>query len=328
MSWIIPAAILLDLLFADPLRTPHPVQAVGRFAELLEKPAHILENRLVAGALALAGVLLATGLAVFLLTSLPFAFGTAAALYFAWSGLALGGLLREGERALTLIRLAQGNSTRTGEAREAVQRLVSRDTSTMTPQELCRSLAESVSENLNDAFVAPLFWLCLTGPVGMWVYKAASTMDSMWGYKNERRLFFGRAAARLDDVLAYIPARITVVLLVVAVWLARLWKEKSNLVEMVRSRGVGALFCVPGWPGLRLFRQQAKLSDSPNAGRPMAAAAWLFNGKTGGPTLYDGKIINKPFMGPEDGLWTPENTASLLRHARLCGVICLVLFAL
>ncbi len=304
--WLPPLALLLDLLLADPKRLPHPVQGIGWLAARLEGPARRAGHPLTAGALVMGILLCVTGGAVMALVNLPHGLGILAALYFSWSGLALGGLLREGANALRLVERAGENPEALAEARNAVQMLVSRDTGAMDADDLCRSLAESVSENLNDAFVAPFFWLLLAGPVGMWLYKCASTMDSMWGYTNERWLLLGRAAARLDDVLAWIPARLTVLLMLVTARIARIFHNVS--------------VPLPSWPGWAIVARQARLSASPNAGWPMAAAAWLFNGKTGGPTPYHGQVVHKPVMGPEEGRWTIAGTAVLIRHARWTGI--------
>ena len=334
--WMPPLALLLDMLLADPRCLPHPVRGIAFLAARLEGPARRTGYPLVAGVLAMLVLLLVTGGVVLFFISLPYGLGGLAALYFAWSGLALGGLLREGKSALRLVEQAGRDADALPEARGAVQMLVSRETQNMDADDLCRSLAESVSENLNDAFVAPFFWLLLGGPVGLWLYKCASTMDSLWGYKNERWLLLGRAAARLDDLLAWIPARLTVLLMWLAAWIAhvfRLTRLSFRSDEHAREYGNSGSgnpvwklnVTVPGWPGWPIVIRQARLSASPNAGWPMAAAAWLFNGKTGGPTVYHGQVVQKPVMGPEQGRWTVAGTAALIRHARLVGVLAGVL---
>lgn len=303
--WLPPLALALDLLLADPRRLPHPVQAIGFLAGRLEAPARRLGHPLATGGLVLVLLLALVWGACTLLLHLPWGLGTAAAVYMAWSGLALGGLLRDGKEALDAVMRAQSappdalpDALR--QARHAVQMLVSRDCAAMSPDDLCRSLAESLSENFNDAFVAPYFWLCLGGPAALWLYKTASTLDSMWGYKTERWLYFGRAGARLDDLLAYVPARLSALLL----YLTALLRNNTGQ-----------------WPGWRVVAREASLSASPNAGWPMAAAAWLFAGRTGGPTVYHGNLVHKPCMGPGQGRWNADNTAGLIRHMRRAGLL-------
>ena len=315
--WLPPLALLLDLLLADPKRLPHPVQGIGWLAARLEGPARRAGHPLAAGGLVMGVLLCVTGGAVMALVNLPHGLGILAALYFSWSGLALGGLLREGAAALRVVERAAADPGSLAEGRNAVQMLVSRDTGAMDADDLCRSLAESVSENLNDAFVAPFFWLLLAGPVGLWLYKCASTMDSMWGYKNERWLLLGRAAARLDDVLAWIPARLTVLLMLMTARIARVFHQFSFHLTAFFANARAPL---PGWPGWAAVARQARLSASPNAGWPMAAAAWLFNGRTGGPTPYHGQMVQKPVMGPDQGRWTVAGTAALIRYARWTGI--------
>lgn len=334
--WMPPLALLLDMLLADPKNLPHPVRGIAFLAARLEGPARRMKSPLTAGGLVMCVLLLVTGGLVLLLATLPYGLGSLASLYFAWSGLALGGLVREGKAALRLVELAETEAKALPQAREAVQMLVSRDTKNMDAGDLCRSLAESVSENITDAFMAPFFWLLLTGPVGLWLYKCVSTMDSLWGYTNERWLLLGRAAARLDDLLAWIPARLTVVLMWLTAWLDRVFcpfrpsscSDKGTKEAKCpapagpdRMPGHPSLFAVPGWPGWPAVIRQARLSASPNAGWPMAAAAWLFNGRTGGPTVYHGRLVQKPLMGPERGRWTVARTAALIRHARLVGIL-------
>lgn len=320
--WLPLSALVLDLVFADPKIPWHPVRAVGRLANLLEGPARRSRRPVAAGTLALLCVLAATGAMVFLATRLPLGLGLVGSAYFSWSGLALGSLVREGKSALDLIQKAQLDSALLPEARRAVRMLVSRDASGMDADELCRSLAESVSENFNDAFIAPFFWLCLTGPVGLWLYKAASTMDSMWGYADQRWIRLGRASARLDDLLAYVPARLAAGCMFLTARLERLPGGKNAARDEKSRPGEGGGSPVLSrWPGWRTVAEQARRSASPNAGWPMATAAWLFSGRCGGPTPYGGKIAHKPLMGPPDGAWTVQNTAALLRHTQRAGII-------
>jgi adenosylcobinamide-phosphate synthase len=178
--------------------------------------------------------------------------------------------------------------------------LVSRDTAAMDGPQLRRALAETLAENFNDAFVAPLFWLMLGGPVALWLYKTVSTFDSMWGYRTEQWEKLGKAGALCDDALAWIPARLSAVLLY-ATAQGQYSKEQ--------------------WPGWAVVRQQAHLMASPNAGWPMVAAAWLHNAGMGGPTPYFGKVVNKPQLGPQNmPQWDDERLQQLINHLRRAGL--------
>jgi adenosylcobinamide-phosphate synthase len=301
MDWwlmLVPfVAVLLDMLAGDPACLPHPVRAVGRLADMVERRVRGYGSSVRMGALAAGLVVLPVAVVVWGLCALPVA-GALATLYFAYAGLALGSLLKEGEAALAAVQ--HGTLE---EARHAVGMLVSRDTSAMNRDELYRSLAESVSENSNDGFVAPFFYLVLGGPVVLWVYKAVSTLDSMWGYRTGRWASFGCAAARLDDVLAYVPARITAFFMLAA---ARLMLAPTAF----DLRGT--------W---RRAASDAGLMDSPNAGWPMAMAAWLLSRRMGGPAVYDGVTVNKPLLGPVTGVWRAEDIRMLLRLVRLSCVL-------
>ena len=186
------------------------------------------------------------------------------------------------------------------EAQAVVGQMVSRDTTVQDRTTLYKSLAESLSENMSDAVTGPLFWLMLTGPVGLWVYKAVSTIDSMWGYKTPRWKNLGWAGARLDDALAFIPARLGAFFLYLA---ARLEGKNSN------------------WPGWAVAAREARQMESPNSGWPMAVAAWTQQAGMGGATLYFGEIRQKPLIGPQGIPWDAQLIRSLIRQMRLAGLL-------
>ncbi len=319
-----PLAVALDLWLGDPRGLPHPVRGVGWLLGRAERLARGHADRqpeaVRPAALRRAGVLAAmavaggSALAVWLLSGpavLAPWLGGLAAVYFAWAGLALGGLLREGRR--TLHAIEQGTLD---EARTAVSMLVSRDTAALDRPDLRRALAETLAENFNDGFVAPFFWLLAGGPAALWGYKAVSTMDSMWGYRTERWRDLGRACARLDDALAWLPARLSALFL----WLSR------PLIGADKGPGGGR----GGWQGFGPMARDARTMDSPNAGWPMSAAAWLHGAAMGGPTPYFGVMKHKPVLGPrpagnEGGpapapAWDADRLEGLLRHLRVAGL--------
>ena len=167
-------------------------------------------------------------------------------------------------------------------ARQALAMIVGRDTAELDEQAILRACIETVAENSSDGIVAPLFYLGVGGPVAGIVYKAASTMDSLVGYKNERYRDFGWAAARLDDLLNWLPARLTALLMLFA--------------------------CVPlgldatgAW---RVMRRDARKHASPNAGFPEATAAGALGVRLGGPARYFGQWQDKPSFGDDGRLLT------------------------
>jgi adenosylcobinamide-phosphate synthase len=292
-------AFVLDLFLGDPMSLPHPVRLIGRWLDWLEPRARGFKMSLRAsGALCVAVTAGLSAGAVYFLMDLKF-IGVLFMVYFAYAGLALGELL---DSARDVVEMLEEGSLE--EARESVGQLVSRTTTYMGEAEIRRTLAETVSENLCDGFVAPLFYLVLGGPALMWGYKAVSTMDSMWGYKTEEYREFGWASARSDDILAYIPARLTAFLLI----------------------GVGALMNL-NWREARLrFRADALKMESPNAGWPMAACAWLLEGTMGGAAVYFGTAKDKPYLGPIDQEWTLDKLKKMFRLILFTGIACVLLF--
>nr|WP_321514280.1 adenosylcobinamide-phosphate synthase CbiB [uncultured Pseudodesulfovibrio sp.] len=293
--FIIPAlAVMLDSLLGDPKNMPHPVRLIGKFLDIYEKTArktHINLRTAGWGAVILfASVVWGV---VELVTAIPYV-GVLIGLYLAYAGLALGCLIRESRQVVRL--LDSGNII---EARTALSMLVSRDTTELDAHGIRRTLAETVSENLNDGFVAPLFYLCLFGPGGLWAYKTVSTMDSMWGYRTERFCDLGRGAAKTDDLLAWLPARITAYLMIFAAGLRGLNMNKAK----------------------KKFKADAQKMESPNAGWPMAAAAWLIGGQMGGPTMYFGALKDKPILGPSGKLWDKAMIRALISLCDRTGTI-------
>lgn len=326
LLWLVPMALALDVALRYPPMW-HPVQGIGFCLDILETrlralapslartegylPDVLCDGEVRAG---FVGVVLTVSLTcamVAALTSLP-VLGIFFAIFLSWSGLALGSLLRAGREALAALEKLDTYSSLHGRdtsdsnvdlayARHMVGRLVSRDLSCANARELYRALAETLAENFNDAFIAPLFWLCVGGPVALWGYKAVSTMDSMWGYRTARWERMGKCAARLDDVLAYIPARLSAFLL----WATASCHHKD-----------GGL-----WPGVAVVRRQAARMASPNAGWPMAAIAWVHGAPMGGPTMYYGEIIDKPHLGPDaQSPWNSARLHALLRHLLCAGL--------
>ncbi|EGB13722.1 cobalamin biosynthesis protein CobD [Pseudodesulfovibrio mercurii] len=291
--FLVPAlALVLDAWFGDPAGWPHPVRLIGSGLDLYEAAARRLGvNLRLAGWLAVPLFAATAWCLVGWLTAIPY-LGPLLAVYFAFAGLALGCLLREARRVAELLDAGD-----LAGARNALSMLVSRETGGLDAEGVRRSLAETVSENLNDGFTAPLFYLALFGPAGLWAYKTVSTMDSMWGYRTDRFVRLGQGAARTDDLLAWIPARLT------ALFLFAAGRRLGLKTATARAR----------------FRADALKMESPNAGWPMAAAAWLLEGRMGGPTVYFGKIKDKPVLGPVGTVWDRARLHRLFRLVRKSG---------
>lgn len=271
----IAAALAADLLFGDPRWFPHPVKAIGRFALALEAPLRrTTRNARWAGIVAAGIVVGATVLAVWALLEgatrvHPWLHEAAAVLmlYTCFAGRDLAG------HALDVFgALVRGD---TELARNRVARMVGRDTASLDEPGIVRATVESVAENTVDGVTAPLFFAFAGGPVLAMAYKAVSTLDSTFGYKNERYLQFGWASAKLDDLAVWIPARITFPLVALAA-----------LVTGGRPGGAWTL-------GRRDCRKHA----SPNAGLPEAAFAGALGVQLGGPLYRRGQFVEMPRMG-------------------------------
>jgi adenosylcobinamide-phosphate synthase len=196
--------------------------------------------------------------------------GAVAGTYWIFTSLAVRGLDDESHKVIDALRRGE-----LAKARVMVSRLVGRDTQGLSQSEIVRAVFETVAENMSDAIVAPLFYLAIFGVPGMVAYKAVNTMDSMVGYKNDRYIRFGWAAARLDDIVNYIPARITAGLIVLSAALSRLrWRSAIHVVL-----------------------RDAQLQPSPNAGYPEAALAGALGVRLGGLNYYFGRPVQKPFLG-------------------------------
>jgi adenosylcobinamide-phosphate synthase len=291
---VILAAFLLDALLGDPRRLPHPVRGFG----FLITHGESLLRRLFPRRERLAGTLLtllvtAAGFAV------PFALVSAALRVHLWAALAIGAVLAWltiAARSLRSEALSVYKAAERGDldgAQKAVSMIVGRDTAVLSMEGVVKAAVETVAENLCDGVIAPLFYLgagfALGGPAlavaCAFFYKAASTLDSMIGYKNARYIDFGRSAARLDDALSFIPARISAFLLVAAAFLAR-------------TDAKGAL---------RIWRRDRKNHASPNAGEGEAAMAGALRLALGGGAVYGGVFEEKPVIGDETQRAEPED---------------------
>ena len=218
--WVLLAAAALDWLLGDPAWMPHPIRLMGWTISRLENGLRRLFPRTPGGELLAGGVLVLTMVLLFgggsllllaALYALSPAAGTAAEVWLSYQLLAARCLRDE---SIAVYRALTGRSLM--DAQRAVGRIVGRDTQCLDRDGVIRAAVETVAENTSDGVIAPLFWLALGGlPLGM-VYKAVNTMDSMVGYRNERYLFFGRAAARTDDAANYLPARLSALLMCLA----------------------------------------------------------------------------------------------------------------
>jgi adenosylcobinamide-phosphate synthase len=295
--WLLVVAVAADLAFGDPVYAAHPVRLIGRALTWIEQRLRSLGlDGYVGGVLLfvlLIGVSwLALGVLMWLATLVPtVAWAIHAALVY--SLLALGDLLHHVariERAVAAGDLAG--------ARRAAGRLVGRDAERMDGAACRRAAVESLSENLTDGFVSPIFWYAIGGLPGLVLFKVVSTMDSMVGYKSERYLRFGWCGARLDDVMNFVPARVT--------WL---------VITVVAA-------LLPAYSGRKAWRvglAQHAVLLGPNSGWSEAAAAGALERRLVGPIWLNGVMVTDVWIGdPSD---PPLETAADVRRAQVLAVV-------
>ncbi len=272
--WILTASIIMDFFLGDREDLPHPVRLIGAAIAGAEKLARAtLLPDMVAGAIM--SVCLSGGTYLFswivfhqIEMHLPgvFFFLSATAIYFCISLRCLA------DEALKVTAALEKGEIE--EARSCISMLVSRDTSSMTEEDISRAVIETVAENLVDGIMSPFFYAALGGPALCLCFKTISTMDSMIGYRNSTYLYFGRTAARLDDIANFIPARLAAVII-------------AAVAPLAGSRPSRVLGCVSTCAGLH---------QSPNSGYPEAAFAAAIGVNLGGPVSYHGKLHDYPVI--------------------------------
>ena len=288
---------LLDLMVGDPQRLPHPVVWFGKMIAACERKLNRGTNRKLKGALTAVGLILFVFVFTWMLrkvldTYALYLFDAIAIFY----GLAGTTLIRE----VRAVFLALDRSL--DEGRRQVARIVGRDTSELSAQEVRTAALETLAENLSDGVIAPLFWLAILGTPGMLAYKMVNTLDSMIGYKTDRYRDFGCWAAHIDDIANYIPARLTALLMLT-----------FSPPKLGGVRG--------GLNRLKFVRKYGRNHASPNSGYPEAALAAILNCRFGGPHYYFGELFDKPYIGTNGRLLTTEDMKTAVRVNRTAEIL-------
>ena len=290
------AGWILDLLLGDPQWLPHPVVWFGKAISACEHKLNRGHHRKVKGAIVamilIAFVFALTWLIRYWLLSLSsylLLLFDAIIIFYCLAGTTLIREVRE-------VFFALDRSLEEG--RQQVARIVGRDTSELSAQEVRTAALETLAENLSDGVIAPLFWFALLGTPGMLAYKMVNTLDSMIGYKTERYKAFGCWAAHIDDVANYIPARLTALLMILA-------SGKLRLLKFVWKNG----------------RRHA----SPNSGYPEAALAGILNCRFGGPHYYFGQLFDKPYIGENERLLTTDDMTKAVRVNRVAEILMILI---
>lgn len=269
---------LADRLLGDPEEWPHPIVWFGKAISFCEKRLNQGSNRVVKGALMslllVIGVYAICHLLLSMASTLHPQLKTLIIIVGVFYCLSGKTLINE----VKAVFEAVDHSVEAG--RKQVARIVGRDTSNLSPQEIRTAALETLSENLSDGVIAPMFWFAILGLPGMMAYKMVNTLDSMIGYKNERYLDFGRIAAQVDDMANYIPARLTAYLMLIA---SGNWNKRWFVCKY------------------------GKAHASPNSGYPESALAAILNCRFGGTHDYFGEAVVKPYIGSNDRTLSSED---------------------
>ncbi|MFN2435501.1 MAG: adenosylcobinamide-phosphate synthase CbiB [Desulfotignum sp.] len=301
--YVLVAAVVLDFFLGDPRYLPHPVVGMGKAIGFFEPWfRRIFKNPLTAGiffTLFLVGITYGAALILIMVTGwmhpLLGVGGQTVLLFFCFS---VKGL-KDAAMAVAKPLVEKDLTT----AREKIGMIVGRDPRNLDDAGVTRDAVETVAENFVDGFLAPLFWAVILGVPGAVAYKMINTLDSMVGYRNDRYLLFGRASARLDDAANFIPARLSVFVI------------------------SAAAACLPGISGtgaLRVGLSEGRRHKSPNAGFPEAAFAGALKIRLGGPSIYHGTEVDKPFIGSayaDPDISAVSNACRLMQAASVTGLL-------
>ena len=329
---------MLDLLLGDPAWLPHPVVGFGKMIAFCEKRLNKGSHRKLKGAITAVILIVLVFVTTYILRSqllTPHSslltLCDSIIIFYCLAGTTL---IRE----VRAVFLALDRSLEEG--RKQVARIVGRDTSELSAQEVRTAALETLAENLSDGVIAPLFWYALLGPPGMLAYKMVNTLDSMIGYKTEHYKDFGCWAARIDDIANYIPARLTALLMIVGE-ASKLCGSSSSLQSLEASpttvpQSLEAspttvpqrLEALPTTSLLRFVWRNGRNHASPNSGYPEAALAGILNCRFGGPHYYFGQLFPKPYIGVNDRPLTTADMKTAVRVNRMAEVMMVLLVVL
>lgn len=297
---IIIIGALLDTLIGDPYWMPHPIRLFGNMISWMEHRLNRGGRRIMKGAfmwVVLCGLVWSFFYVVDLLIGDNRVVATIWGAIFFFFGLSNRCLIEEGLKVERILN--QGDLEG---ARKQLSMIVGRETTKLNPTQIRSAVVETLSENLSDGVVAPLFYFAIGGVPMMMLYKMINTLDSMVGYKSDRYLLFGRVSARMDDVANFIPARLTALLMVVMSLSARAVKH--------------------------IFRFSHSHS-SPNSGYPESALSGVLDCRLGGPSYYFGRVVEKPYIGTNNRTLTHRDVVrTTILNAKVAAMCYLLLILL
>jgi len=297
----------LDLLIGDPAWLPHPVVGFGKMIAFGERHLNKGTHRKLKGALMaiiyIIGVFVAAWFLRTQLSIMHYALSIVFDVVVIFFCLAGTTLIRE----VRQVFLAVDRSL--DEGRQQVARIVGRDTSELSAQEVRTAALETLAENLSDGVIAPLFWFAILGVPGMLAYKMVNTLDSMIGYKTDRYRDFGCWAAHIDDIANYIPARLTALLMILGHWLLTIGQKPTAKSQKP----------------IAFVRKYGRNHASPNSGYPEAALAGILNCRFGGPHYYFGQLFDKPFIGTNERPLNTDDMKKAVQINRTAEVLMIVI---
>ena len=304
---------VLDLVFGDPHALPHPIRLIGTLIAGLEKKLLKLQMRdekkeFYKGILLVVLILFSTGAVAALVLVVAYWLHPVAGIVIesvmTYQILATKCLKDESMKVYQSL-----NEQGLEDGRAAVSMIVGRDTNVLDETGVVKAAVETVAENTSDGVIAPMLYTALGGPVLGFVYKAVNTMDSMVGYKNDKYLYFGRAAAKLDDVVNFIPARISAYLMIAAAYIG------------------GKAF--DGKQAYRIYKRDRRNHASPNSAQTESVCAGALGIQLAGDASYFGKVVKKPYIGDAHRAVEREDIVRVNRlmyvTAVISEVLCLVI---
>lgn len=268
---------ILDTIIGDPYKLPHPIRWIGSFISILEKLCRKIAKSntmlMILGAILVFIVVFVSGGITLLVLKLAsfnkyaYLIVSSVICYYMLAGKSLK------TESMKVYKAFENNDTEG--ARKAVSMIVGRDTQSLTKEGIIKAAVETVAENSSDGVVAPLIYMLIFGPVGGVVYKAVNTMDSMIGYVEEKYFYIGKFAAKLDDVLNYIPARISGILVIISAFILRYDYKNA----------------------FRIFKRDRKKHASPNSAQTESAMAGALGVQLAGDATYFGVVHKNPYIG-------------------------------
>jgi adenosylcobinamide-phosphate synthase len=311
------AGFLLDMILGDPYSFPHPIRLIGKLISFLERRLYIEENsksdnnKLSRGLILVIAVVCAvaatSGLILFVSYYVSVYLGVIIESIMTYQILAAKCLKDESMKVYT--ELEKGDVEG---ARKAVSMIVGRDTTVLDDIGIAKAAIETVAENTSDGVIAPMIYTAIGGPVLGFVYKAINTMDSMVGYKNDRYLYFGRCAAKLDDIVNYLPSRISAIIMIIScLFLGKEYSAKD---------------------AAKIYNRDRYRHASPNSAQTESACAGALGIRLAGDAVYFGKVHHKEYIGDKlrEVEYNDIKRANRLMYATaiLCEIVCVTVCGL